>query len=51
LPLPLDPERQPHRKERMQANQAAGIQGDLISTLKIYVKLRGVAVIATPFPS
>ncbi len=30
LLLPLDPERQPHREERMQADQVAGVQSDLI---------------------
>ncbi len=51
LTLLLDPERQPYRKERTQANQAAGVQSDLIRALQISVKLRGVAVITPTCPS
>jgi hypothetical protein len=46
LPLPLYPERKPHREKRMQADQVAGVQNHLIRTLKVSIKLRGVAVVA-----
>jgi hypothetical protein len=45
LPLAFHPQRKPHRKEGMQADQIAGIQHYLLSTSKVTIKLRGVAVV------
>lgn len=45
LPLAFRPQRQPHRKEGMQANQIAGIQRYPLWTPKVSIKLRGIAMV------
>ena len=45
LPLAFRPQRKPHRKERMQTDQIAGIQHYLFCIPKVGIKLRGVAVV------
>lgn len=51
LPLALRPERKPHRKERVQADQSAGVQNHIIRALEVSIKLHGVAMVACPCPA